>query len=109
MPYETALIEKEKEMLTSKQRAQLRAMANGLSAIFQIGKEGVTENLIRGVDEALEKRELVKISILENSPSQAKESMERTSKQVHAATVQCTGRRLVVYCAPETDSPIEPR
>ena len=94
-------------MLTSKQRAQLRAMANGLSAIFQIGKEGVTENLIRGVDEALEKRELVKISILENSPSQAKESMERIAKEVNAEPVQCIGRRFVLYRESEKYKRIE--
>ena len=53
-------------MLTSKQRAYLRSMANGLETIFHIGKSGVTPELTDAVDNALEARELVKINILDN-------------------------------------------
>lgn len=94
-------------MLTSKQRARLRSMANSLAPIFQIGKEGVTENLIQGVDEALERRELVKISILENSPAKAKESMELIASSIGAEQVQCIGRRFVLYRESEKYKQIE--
>lgn len=94
-------------MLTSKQRAKLRSMANGLDPIFQIGKDGVTENLIKGVDEALEKRELVKVSILENSPAQAKESMGLIAGRIGAEQVQCIGRRFVLYRESEKYKRIE--
>ena len=54
-------------MLTSKQRAQLRALANPIDTIMQVGKGGVTENLITTVSDALEARELIKLRVLENS------------------------------------------
>lgn len=94
-------------MLTSKQRARLRAMANSLDPIFQIGKDGVTDNLIQGVNEALEKRELVKVSILENSPALAKESYELIAERTGAEQVQCIGRRFVLYRESEKYKRIE--
>ena len=54
-------------MITSKERAYLRSLSNGIDAIFQIGKGGVNENQLKQIDDALEKRELVKIPVLENS------------------------------------------
>ena len=55
-------------MLNSRQRAQLRGMANSLDAIFQIGKGGINDSLIKSIDEALEARELIKCRILETAP-----------------------------------------
>ena len=55
-------------MITTKQRAYLRSLANGIPSILQVGKEGVTEALIKNVDEALNAREIVKVSVLETSP-----------------------------------------
>ena len=55
-------------MLNSKQRAELRGMANSLEPIFQVGKGGINDQLIRQVDETLEKRELIKLTALETSP-----------------------------------------
>ena len=63
-------------MLTSKQRAFLRGMANGMDAIFQIGKNGVTPELRDTVYNALEARELVKISVLDNNMLGAREAAE---------------------------------
>ena len=94
-------------MLTSKQRAQLRSMANTLDPIFQIGKDGLTENLIKGIDEALEKRELVKVSILDNSPAEARQSLQEVAKKVRAEPVQCIGRRFVIYRESEKHKRIE--
>ena len=55
-------------MLTSKQRAQLRSLANQIDTIFQIGKSGINEQLIKQIDDALEARELIKIRTLETRP-----------------------------------------
>ncbi len=84
-------------MLTSKQRAQLRSLANNLDAIFQVGKGGVNEQLIRQVDETLEKRELIKLTALENCPQSSKEAAELISKAVGCDTVQVIGRKFVLY------------
>ena len=54
-------------MITSKQRAYLRGLANGIPAIMQIGKGGISENLIKTISDALEARELIKLTVLENS------------------------------------------
>ena len=84
-------------MITSKQRATLRAMANDIPAIFQIGKEGITENMVAQLSDALNARELIKISILQNSSADAKEAMQELCEALGAQPVQCIGRRLVIY------------
>ncbi len=84
-------------MLTSKQRASLRAMANTLAPIFQIGKGGVTENIITEVDDALSARELIKLSILETCDVTAREASEQLCRAVRAEPVQCIGRKFVIY------------
>ncbi|MGI6150621.1 MAG: ribosome assembly RNA-binding protein YhbY [Christensenellales bacterium] len=84
-------------MLTSKQRAALRAMANDLTPIFQIGKGGLNENLIKSVDEALEARELIKISILETADITAKEALDYIAERTGAEQVQYIGRKFVLY------------
>ena len=91
-------------MLTSKQRAALRSLANGLSPIFQIGKGGLNDNLVKSVDQALEARELVKLSILENSDVDAKEAIGYLAEKTGAEQVQCIGRKLVLY-RPSTENP----
>ena len=57
--------------MNSRQRAELRGMANTLDPIFQVGKGGVNDQLIRQVDETLEKRELIKLTVLESAPETA--------------------------------------
>lgn len=84
-------------MLTSKQRAQLKAMAASMSPIFQIGKGGINENMCRQLDEALEARELIKISVLETSPVEAKEAAEELAEVLGADTVVVIGRKIVLY------------
>lgn len=58
--------------MTSKQRAYLRGLANTIDAIFQVGKSGISDNLISQLSDALEARELIKISVLETAPANAK-------------------------------------
>ena len=64
-------------MITAKQRAFLRGLANGIPAVLQIGKEGVNENIIQNLAQALEARELVKVSVLETSPVSSKDGISR--------------------------------
>ena len=80
-------------MLTSKQRAFLRGMANGMDAIFQVGKNGVTPELRDTVYNALEARELVKISVLDNNMLGAREAAEMLAGMLAEAGVKNT----VVY------------
>lgn len=85
-------------MITTKQRAYLRSLANGIPAILQVGKEGVTEALIRNVDEALNAREIVKVSVLETSPVSSKEAIEEVMDGIKGCeAVQVIGRKFVVY------------
>ena len=84
-------------MLTSKQRASLRAIANELTPIFQIGKGGLNENLITSIDEALEARELVKITILDSADVTAKEALDYIAERTGAEQVQHIGRKFVLY------------
>ena len=84
-------------MITSKQRAALRAMANQMDAIFQIGKGGINDALINQVDDALRVRELIKMSILETSPITAKEAAQVLAEAVNAEIVQVIGGKLVLY------------
>jgi RNA-binding protein len=83
--------------LTSKQRAQLRGMANGIDTILQIGKDGVTENLVRQANDALEARELIKGRVLDNSMLTAREACEALSRKTRSEPVQVIGTRFVLY------------
>lgn len=84
-------------MITGKQRAALRSMANTLQPIFQIGKGGIGENLIQQVDEALEARELIKITVLETADVTAREASDILSQELGAEAVQSIGRKFVLY------------
>ena len=83
--------------LTSKQRAQLRAMANGLDTILHVGKDGVTENVVKQTDEALEARELIKGKVLENAMLTAKEAGTELAQQTRSDVVQVIGTKFVLY------------
>ncbi len=84
-------------MLNSKQRAQLRALANSIETIFQIGKSGINEQLIRQVDETLEVRELIKLRVLETSPQSVREVADTVAAETGADVVQVIGSRFVLY------------
>ncbi len=84
-------------MLNSRQRAQLRGMANSLQPIFQIGKGGVGEQLIRQVNEALEARELIKLTVLETSPTKARESADAVAEATGSDVVQVIGSKFILY------------
>lgn len=84
-------------MLTSKQRATLRGMANSEPTIFQIGKGGINPNMIEQIDNALEARELIKISVLKNSLESPREACEEICRKTGAEPVQVIGSRFVIY------------
>ncbi|MCD7812238.1 MAG: YhbY family RNA-binding protein [Ruminococcus sp.] len=84
-------------MLTSKQRAALRSIASSYDTIFQIGKGGVTEILCREIDEALRKRELIKLRVLDNSGYTAREAADEIADAVGADVVQVIGSRFVLF------------
>lgn len=83
--------------LTSKQRAQLRGLANSIDTILHIGKDGLGDNLIVQADAALEARELVKGKVLENSLLSAREGAEALAKATRAEVVQVIGTKFVLY------------
>ena len=84
-------------MITSKERAYLRGLANGIPAIMQIGKGGVGENLIKTVSDALEARELIKLTVLENSMESPKEVANALAEAVSADVVGVVGRKIILY------------
>ena len=85
--------------LTSKQRAQLRGMANGLDTIVQIGKDGIGDNLVTQVNDGLESRELVKGRVLENCEYSPREVCEQLSRLTRSEQVQVIGSKFVLYRA----------
>lgn len=84
-------------MLTSKQRATLRSMANTIQPIFQIGKGGISEELLAQLDAALKARELIKLTVLETAGMTAREASDMLTKPLRAEPVQSIGRKLVLY------------
>jgi RNA-binding protein len=94
-------------MLTGKERAYLRGLANDLSPIFQIGKNGVEENFIIQVKQALEARELIKIKVLENSGLESRETSDLICKAVKCEGVQAIGNKIVLYKKSKNKSKIE--
>ncbi|MBU5440012.1 ribosome assembly RNA-binding protein YhbY [Tissierella sp. MSJ-40] len=84
-------------MLTGKQRSYLKGIANNIDPIFQLGKNGVTENFIKQVDEALEAREIIKIKVLKNSFLDANQVASELAESVMAEFVQSIGNKFVLY------------
>ena len=83
--------------ITSKQRAFLRGLAMNEETIIQIGKGGITDNLVMSVVDALKARELVKGKVLESSMLTAREACEELSERCGAEPVQCIGTKFVLY------------
>ncbi len=84
--------------MTSKERAELRAKANPLEPIFQIGKEGISDNLIAQLDDALDARELLKVRVhLETAPKTPREFADELAKPLGAEVIQVIGGVIVLY------------
>lgn len=83
--------------MKSNQRAKLRSMANTVDAIFQIGKEKITDNMIEMLSDALEARELIKGTVLKNSGLTARQAIEELCLRLKAEPVQAIGKKVVIY------------
>ena len=84
-------------MLTGKQKRFLRSKAHHLNPIFQVGKGGVNDNLIKQIGEALEARELLKVSVLQNCEEDRNDVASMLSKGTTAELVQIIGNTIVLY------------
>lgn len=84
-------------MLRGKQKRYLRSQAHHMQPIFQIGKNGISEEFIQQVDDALEKREMFKINLLQNTDEMADEAAEILASATGAEVVQIIGRVIVLY------------
>ena len=83
--------------LTSRQRAQLRGLANGIDTILIVGKEGIGDSLVKEADDALEARELIKGRVLDNSLLSPREAAEELAPRTRSEIVQVIGTKFVLY------------
>ena len=93
--------------MTSKQRAYLRSLANKLDSIFQIGKMGISENLINQLADALEARELIKVTVLETAPDTTKDIAIEISEKTNSILVQTIGNKITLFKQKEKNSKYE--
>ena len=84
-------------MLNSRQRAQLRAMANDMETILQVGKLGLSDNTVKQVNDALEARELIKLRVLETCPLTSREAADELATATQSDIVQVIGTRFILY------------
>ena len=77
-----------------------------LEPVFQVGKSGITDNLIKQVNDALEARELIKLTVLETAPDFAKETGEKLAMHTNSVLVQAMGRKITLYRKRSKDSEI---
>ena len=94
-------------MLTGKQKRFLRKEAHHLSPIFQVGKQGVNDNLIAQLNDVLEKRELIKINILQNVFEDKEEIAQQIVRGTNAELVQIIGNIVILYKPSEENNQIE--
>ena len=92
--------------MNSKQRAFFFFFANNITSIFQVGKNGISENLIKQVDDALEARELIKLNVLETSPDDIEEVANSIAEKTNSTLVQIMGNKITLYRARKKDSKI---
>ncbi len=83
--------------MTSKQRAYLKSLATNVTPIFQVGKASLTPEMVTAVDEALEKRELIKLSVLKNCFDDPREIAATLAERTHSQVVHVIGKKIVLY------------
>ncbi len=84
-------------MLTTKQKAFLRSLAQTERAMIQVGKDAISDNLINNINELIKKRELLKISVLKNCPMDIKECAFDLARLTNSELVQVIGRQVIIY------------
>lgn len=93
--------------MTSRQRSYLMNLANNVEPIFQIGKSGVTPEICQAIAEALEARELIKISILKNCFEEPRAIAEVLGERTRSQVVRVIGRKIILYKESKTNKKIE--
>ena len=83
--------------MTSKQRAYLSSLANELNPIYQVGKSSITPELVEGVSEALEKRELIKVAVLKNCTDDPNELADMIAERTRSQVVKVIGKKMILY------------
>ena len=83
--------------MTTKQRAYLKSLAMTMDPIFQIGKNSMTPEITKAVEEALEARELIKVSVLQNCADDPKELASMLAERTRSQVVQVIGKKIVLY------------
>lgn len=94
-------------MITGKQRAYLRSLAQKITPIFQIGKNGIEEAFLVQIEQALEKRELIKIKVLENSGMETREASDIICSKIGCEGIQAIGNKIVLYKESKNNPKIE--
>ena len=84
-------------MISTKQRAFLRGLGNALDPVMQIGKEGISENVLTSVNLLLQARELVKVKVLKNNDDGVRETAEEIATALNADVVQVIGNIFILY------------
>lgn len=84
-------------MLTSKQRAFLRGLANSIDTIVHLGKGGMSEQIIKQADDAIQKREIIKGKVLETCELSPKEAASEIAQAINADVVQVIGTKFILY------------
>lgn len=93
--------------MTSKQRSYLKGLASTITPIFQIGKASLTPEMITALDDAIEKRELIKISVLKNCADDPRELAEMIAGRTKSQVVVVIGKKIVLYRPAKNNPKIE--
>lgn len=93
--------------MTSKQRAYLKSLASNLTPVFQVGKASLTPEMTTSIDEVLEKRELIKISVLKNCFDEPGEVAQTMAERTNSEVVQVIGKKIVLYRPAKKDPKIK--
>ena len=93
--------------MTSKQRAYISSLANTIDPIFQIGKASLTPEIIAALDAALEKRELIKVSVLKNCIDDPKEIAAMIGERTHSQVVKVIGKKMIFFRPAKKNSKIK--
>lgn len=94
-------------MITSKQRAYLRGLANDMPALYQLGKNGLTDEFLATLDEALNKRELIKVTVLKNAFYGTREAMDMICEALSCEPVSAVGSKMVIYRRAKDESNVK--
>jgi RNA-binding protein len=94
-------------MLNGKQKRFLRSLAHHLTPVFQIGKGGTNEHLFRHIEDAIEKRELMKVQVLNNNDEDRKEMAEEVARETGSELVQVIGNTIILYKESRDNKQIE--